>query len=87
MSKLFSEAECLAIVESASGCPFCPPSAVKTESIQGLAALVDSGQVGGTLSPRQRFAFVSQFRDPSGWWVRACDAEILPRRDAEVRRA
>ena len=87
MSKLFSEAECLAIVESASGRPFCPPPAVKTESIQGLAALVDSGQVGGTRSPVQRSAFLCQLRNPSGWWVRACDAEILPRRHAEVRRA
>lgn len=47
MSKLFSEAECLAIVESASGRPFCSPPATKTESAESLAAQVDSGQAGG----------------------------------------
>lgn len=49
MSKLFSEAECIAIVSAASGRPVCSPPAAKTESIQGLAALVDSGQAGGSL--------------------------------------
>lgn len=45
MSKLFSESECLAIVASASGRPFCPPLARKADSSDCLAASVESLQV------------------------------------------
>lgn len=48
MSKLFSEAECLAIVASASGRPVCSPPAAKTEPAVALAVPVVSGQAGGT---------------------------------------
>lgn len=65
----------------------CFPPVKKTESACALAVPVDSGQAGGTLSPLQRFAFVCQLRNPSGFWVRACDAEIMPRRYPELRRS
>lgn len=87
MSKSFTESQRIAEFEAEFGSLFCAPPAVKTESVQGLAALADPGQAGRTLSPLQRFAFVRQFRNPAGFWVRACDAEILPRRFAEIRRA
>jgi hypothetical protein len=87
MSKLFSDFEFIAIVESAFGRPFCSPPVAKTDSAESLAAPADSGQAGGTLSPLQLFAFVGQLRNPSGFCVRVCDAEIMPRRHAEVRRA
>ena len=87
MSKLFSKSEYIALAAVTSDFFICPPSVVKTASGQGLAALPDSGQLGGSLPYVQRFAFVCQMRNPMGFWVRGCDAEILPRRFAEERRA
>ena len=75
MSKLFTEAECLSIVESASGRPFCSPPAVKTESAQGLAALAGSGQAVGNppfvrlivAGDSGRYEYVCHLRDYPRW--------------------
>lgn len=47
---------------------FFPPPAAKTESIQGLAALVDLGQAGGILLFR-RHSLALQIKKPQGYWV------------------
>lgn len=70
MPKLFSETECLAIVQAASGRPFCPPLAVKAEFTESLAAPVDSGPA--VVIHFSRYPFTLQLREPRGWWVSAC---------------
>lgn len=49
---------------------FCPPPAAKTEPVQGLAALADSGQAVGIIHFR-RYPLAFQFTEPRGFWSSA----------------
>ena len=48
----------------------CPPPAAKTEPVQGLAALADSGQAVGIIHFR-RYPLAFQFTEPRGFWSSA----------------
>lgn len=50
---------------------FCPPPVVNTEPIQGLAALVDSGQAGDIVLFRP-YPLALQIKKPEGFWASAC---------------
>lgn len=70
-----------------------PPAAIEpvrtvtapAGSEQGECTTVDA--VPAPLRPTRLFAFALQLTEPSGFWLRACDGETLPRRHASERRS